>query len=236
MKLKFKIVKLEDVAENYRGLYTQGEDGAYYLDVDGAVAREKLDEFRNNNVNLLKQLEGFKDVDPTKYRELIEQHRKLSEKKLIEEGKVEELINQRVQAMKTDFERQIGEKDQALQLSNRQLETLLIDNSVRDAASKVGVAPTAIEDVLLRAKTVFRIQDGKPVAMRDGQVVYGKDGQNSIGIPDWVGSLKEQAPHLFQPSQGSGSNNIRGNGSAPTPKSPQSKIAAGLEAGSSIMS
>lgn len=236
MKLKFKIAKLEDVPENFRSLYTQGEDGSFYLDVDGAVAREKLDEFRNNNVDLMKKLENFKDVDPTKYRELMDQHRKLSEKKLIEEGKVEELINQRVQAMRSDFERQLGEKDQALQLSNRQLETLLIDNSVRDAAAKVGVAPTAIEDVLLRAKTVFKIHEGKPVAMRDGQVIYGKDGQNSIGISDWVGGLKEQAPHLFQPSQGSGSNNMRGNGGAIAPKSAQAKIAAGLESGSSILS
>lgn len=236
MSLKYKISKLEDVAEAFRSLYTQGEDGAYYLAVDGAVSREKLDEFRNTNVALMKQLEDFKGVDPAKYRELIDQHRRISEKKLIEEGKVEELITQRVQAMKTDFERQLSDKDKALQVSTRQLETLLIDNSVRDAASKVGVASTAIEDVLLRAKTVFQIQNGKPVAMKDGQIIYGTDGVNSIGISDWVTGLKEQAPHLFMASTGSGTSTGRSSGSAQPPKSAQAKISAGLQRGSSILS
>ena len=49
MSLKFQIEKLEDVAENLRSLYTPHE-GKFFLDVDGAVSREKLDEFRTNNI------------------------------------------------------------------------------------------------------------------------------------------------------------------------------------------
>ena len=45
--LKFKISKLEDVEEAFRGLYEKHTDGAYYLSVDGAVSKDKLDILRD---------------------------------------------------------------------------------------------------------------------------------------------------------------------------------------------
>lgn len=233
---KYKIAKLEDVIEAHRGFYTQGQDGAYYLAVDGAVDRTKLDEFRNNNVELMKSLDRFKGIDPDKVQEILENERKIAEKKLIDAGDIDGLVNSRIAAMKQDYEGRISTLTNNYSTANRQLETLLIDNEVRAHAIKIGVAPTAVDDVLLRAKTVFKVEEGRPVAKNDkGEVLYGKDGQNTLAVGEWIGGLKEAAPHLFQPSTGSGAHGNRGpQGPGNQNLSPAQKISAGLAAGGSI--
>lgn len=235
--MKFKYAKLEDIPEALRSYYAQGGDGAYYLQVEGAVAKERLDEFRNNNVTLQQQLEAFKGLDPTKVAEMLENERKIAEKKLIDAGDIEGLVNQRVSTMKTTYDTQVNDLQGKLSTTTRQLEVLLIDNSVREQATKLGVAPTAVDDVLLRAKTVFKVEEGRPVAKdAQGNVIYGKDGQTSLGLGEWIGGLKEQAPHLFGPSAGSGSNNNnRGGAPDKTNMSASQKIAAGMQTGSSIL-
>lgn len=232
---KFKIAKLEDVAEAHRGFYTQGADGAYYLNVEGAVGRERLDEFRNNNIELAQKLERFKGIDPEKVAEILENERKIAEKKLIDAGDIDGLVNSRIAAMKQDYEGQLTGLKKNYDLANRQLETLLIDNEVRAFAVKIGVAPTAVDDVLLRAKTVFKVAEGKPVAQdAEGKIMYGKDGQNALSVGEWMGGLKEQAPHLFQTSQGSGSTGQpRGPGNGNASMNPTQKISAGLASGQS---
>ena len=232
---KFKIAKLEDVKEEHRQFYRQGDDGAFYLIVEGAVAKEKLDEFRDKNVDLLKQMDKFKDVDPVKYKELAEEHRKLEEGELIKKGDVEGLVASRTRAMKEEYDKKYGDLEKSFNTANRQLETLIIDNSVRAEATKLGIAPTAVDDVLLRAKTIYKVEEGKAVAKdAEGKVIYGKDGQNSLAITDWIGSLKESAPHLFQTSQGSGSQHQGFRGGVDTKDmSPSQKIAAGLAKGTS---
>lgn len=234
--LKFKIAKLEDVIEAHRGFYTQGEDGAFYLNVEGAVQRERLDEFRNTNVDLMKKLDRFKGIDPEKVAEILENERKIAEKKFVDAGDIEGLVNSRIAAMKEDYENKLKTLGSQFSTANRQLETLLIDNEVRAHAIKIGVTATAVDDVLLRAKTVFKVEDGRPVAKNEkGEVIYGKDGQSSLAVGEWIGGLKEAAPHLFQPSQGSGAPGQRGNANNGQQNlSPAQKISAGLAQGGSI--
>lgn len=234
MKLKFKIAKLEEVDEQFRSLYTEGQDGAFYLSVDGAVDKTKLDEFRNTNIDLMKKLEKYGDVDPSKLQEMLENERKIQEKKLIDAGDIEGLVSQRVNTMKKEYDTKVNKLTEQLTTSNRQLETLLIDNAVREQAAKVGVVASAVDDVLLRAKTVFSVQDGKPVAKdSDGKVIYGKDGTSTLAIGEWMGGLKEQAPHLFGQSSGSGANNRPGGAPNGQNLTAAQKIAAGMQSGRS---
>lgn len=237
MKLKYKVAKIEDVAEEFRSLYEQGSDGSWTLSVDGAADKSRLDEFRNNNVDLLKKLEAFKDLDPNKVKELIETERKLAEKKLIDAGDIEGLVAQRVNAMKSDYEKKFTEMSEQLGLSTRQLETLMVDNVVREHSTKLGVAATAVDDVILRAKSLFKVKDGAPQALdSEGKTIYGKDGTASLTVAEWIGGLKEQAPHLFMASQGSGASHQQGGKPDMSKMSASQKIAAGLAGGSSILS
>lgn len=237
---KFKLTKAQFDAldDGKKAFYAANESGDYILQVEGAVDRARLDEFRNTNTTLMQRLDQFKDVDPAKIQEMLENERKIAEKKLIDAGDIDGLVNQRTATMKQTYEQQVSSLSKNLDTATRQLETLLIDNTVREQATKVGVAPTAVDDVLLRAKTVFKVEEGRPVA-KDGQgnLIYGKDGNSSLSVSEWIGGLKEQAPHLFIPSTGSGSNNNHNRATGDGPKlNPQQKIAAGLSGGSQILS
>lgn len=238
--LKFQVDSLEGInvtdIEKILGqpLYVQSEDDKkYYLNVEGVVNKDKLDEFRNNNIELTNKVKkfetDFKDVDPKKYKELVkmEQDGRFSGKTNEE---IDKIIQERVSNMRTELETQIAELTKVKDVQASQLSVLLVDNVVRDAASKNGVAGPATDDILLRAKSVFKLVDGKPVPHDErGNVIYGTDGTSPMSVGAWVSSLKKVAPHLFQQSTGSGAPGGRP-GSANTENlSSLDKIRVGLE-------
>jgi hypothetical protein len=110
MGLKHTITKLEDVPENVRTLYVAQGD-KFVLDVDGVVPKEKLDEFRNNNIALQQQIDKYKDLDPVKYRELMAIQQKITEKELLDKGEVEKLVELRVTTMRDDHDLQDGSRN-----------------------------------------------------------------------------------------------------------------------------
>lgn len=235
MPLKFVVDNLDAVPEGLRGDYQQAQDGKHYLQVEGAVHKDRLDEFRTNNVQLKKQLEQFADIDPVKAREAINLVANIDQKKLLDAGKVDEVVRQRVEAMKTDYETKLTNMGNDIQTRDKQLEVLIVDSSVRQAATQLGVLPTAVDDVILRAKTVFQVKQGNAIPFDSkGSVVYDVDGSTPLSINNWVKKLKADAPHLFQGTSGGGAFGGRGNGSMDLSKmSPTQKIAAGLEKRSS---
>ena len=83
----------------------------------------------------------------------------------------------------------------------------MIDASVRDSATQQGVAATAMDDVILRAKSVFQLKDGKATPFdTEGGVIYGSGSSEPMTVSQWVKGLTGSAPHLFTPSSGAGGN------------------------------
>lgn len=204
MALKFIVNKLEDVPEAVRNLY-RPEGEKFVLDAEGAVSKDRLDEFRNTNIQLTQQLDKLKDVDPVKYRELLGIQQKIQEKQLIEAGKVDEVVELRVRTMREEMETTNASVTNERDVAVRQLSVLMIDNAVKTFAIKHGVLPTAVDDVVLRAKAVFTVENGQPVPKSsDGKVIYGKDGKSPMPVDEWVQDLRKVATHLFQGSAGSG--------------------------------
>lgn len=230
--LKFRVDSLDGIDQNTQALYSLNDaDQKYYLQVEGVVAKEKLDEFRNNNISLAKKLEEFKDVDPVKYRDLVKMDASGKFKGLSPE-EVDKVINERVTTMRTEFETNISNLTKDNEAKSAQLSLLLVDNVVRDAATKNNVTGPAIDDILLRAKTVFKLVDGVPTPHDDkGAVIYGKDGTTPMSVQDWVTNLKKSAPHLFPGSQGGGAQGSRSSGGpSMAGMTANQKIAAGLAA------
>lgn len=231
MSLKYKVANIAEVPEALREMYEKvGEE--YILQVDGAADKGKLDEFRNNNIELLKKLETYKGIDPKKFIELTELERQKNEKELIEAGKVEEVIATRVKTLKESHDQTLAQINGQLTTANSQLELLLIDNAVKSAALSQGVLPVAIEDVVLRAKSAFKIHEGKPL-VRDakGEVVYGDDGVTPLSVEGWTKGLKKQAPHLFAGFNGSGASGSGGvNGAGGERMTALDKISQGMSA------
>lgn len=230
MALKLVVDTIESVEEAHRSLYEKTPDGKFALAVDGAVSKDKLDEFRNNNIELKKQLEKFKDVDPAKYQEAMKTLKALEEKKLVDAGNLEEVIAQRIATMSEEHRTALEERDAKLATANRQLEHLMIDTTAKSAAAQNGVISFALDDVVLRAKTVFKVVDGNVVATENGKQLYDKDGTTPLTIDSWVKGLKKSAPHLFSMPAGGGAGGSGRGGMDRSKMSSIEKIKAGLEA------
>jgi len=199
--------------------YTEDEFNA--LQTKANENKAKLDEFRANNVKLMKDMDAltakFDGIDLDSYNDMLKQQQAQKDKKLIDAGKIDELLEERTKTMREQHNKEL-EKIQGMNKTlNTQLETLVIDNAVRDSASKAGVVDTGIDDVLLRSQSVFSLKDGKAVPHdKDGNVIYGEGTSEPMSVKEWVKGQMDVAPHLFKASQGGGSEhgkNFVGSGS-----------------------
>jgi len=225
MALKLMVAKLEEVEEVFRSLYKVGGDGKFYLQTEEDVeGKKKLDEFRNNNIALMKQKEELeaklKDIgDPAQIAEMKKKLQLIEDKKMIEAGKIDELVAQKVERMRADFESQLSalkkavdDKDVALTKTNERLSEVLIDSEITKAVTAVGgVRKDAMQDIIARGKRVWRLEEGKPVPKEGDRLLFGKDGKNPMTFDEWATILAESAPFLFESSGGSGGAGNAGN-------------------------
>lgn len=235
MGLKFVVQSLSEITnEAHKALYKPQDDGTFRLDVDGVVPREKLDEFRNNNValqnektTLSQQLDKFKDIDPAKYQEF-----KSKAEAYKGDKDIEDIVNQRLTEAKKNYTDQIENLSSKLNSSESTLAKHLIGSSIREAAVKVGAVPTALKDIEGRANELFTVENGKVIPKLDGAIVYGKDGVTPMSASEWAVNLSKEAPHLFSQNQGGGANNsgARSGDKSRENMSIAEKIAAGLDA------
>ena len=242
MPLKFKFKSKDEVPAEHLSFYTE-RDGAWVLDVDGAVEKAKLDEFRNNNLALSKERDELKQrfdgIDPEEARKLLAEKQKLEEEKLLrgnadpneaekaekekaaERDRIEKVIEGRVKGIKTELEKQVGALTAERDALNTRLTTIQIDQGVTTVATKRGLRPTAIADITSRARTVFKLVNGVPAAFEaDGKSVrYGRDGLTPMTLEEWVDTQVSEAPHLFESNAGGGAaGNASGGGAGSRPQ------------------
>jgi hypothetical protein len=236
MALKFKFKSREEIPAEQVALYTE-RDGAFFLDVEGAVDKAKLDEFRNNNLALAKERDElakrFEGIDAEQARALIAEKQKAEEERLLngsphpsplpnaerekeaERERIEKVIESRVKGIKGELEKQLASASAERDALNSRLTTVQIDQGVTTVATKRGLRPTAIADITARARTVFKLVNGAPAAFEsDGKTVrYGRDGLNPMTLEEWVDTQVSEAPHLFESNAGGGAaSNAAGGG------------------------
>jgi len=213
MALKFKVKSKDEVPAELSNLYVE-RDGAWVLDADGAADKAKLDEFRANNLALIKERDElrqrFDGINPDEVRRLADEKRKLEESAALRAattaGEVEKVVEARVKAVKADLDKQLaavtGERD-AL---NSRLVAIQIDQAVVSEASKRGLRSSATPDIMARARNVFRLVNGVPTAFEaDGQTArVGKDGVTPLTLAEWIDLQVSEAPHLFESNAGCG--------------------------------
>lgn len=228
--LKFSYPTEAEIPANAKAFYKKQSDDTWQLDVEGAVPTSKLNEFRENNRTLKAENDKFKadfaDVDPAEYKKLKSRAELFDDGKLVAADKIEEKISARTTAMKTEHEKVLGELNKRAEAAEARVAEFLIDGELRKAATELGVLDTAVDDVLLRGKTTFRMVNGKATAFGlDGKEIYRpKDGE-PLNIRDFVEDLAKKATHLFKPSKGAGAEGGSGSGGsgAPGGKNPWKK-------------
>lgn len=227
MALKMLITKAEyeELPEAIQAEYVEDEDG-FILETDDESWKNKLAEFRSNNIKLQKErkklqedMEKYKDIDPEKARAAQAKLQEIEDKELLDAGEMETLVQKRVERMQSELNGKIKKLESTLEERNTELEQersrlakVVIDSEVQTEVSKVGtVRQGAMTDVLSRARSIFRLQDGQPVPVDEkGEIVYGTDGKNPLTIAEWATGLTEEAPYLFEGSSGGGSGGNEG--------------------------
>jgi hypothetical protein len=209
MALKFKFKSKDEVPAEHLSLYTE-RDGAWLLDVEGAVEKAKLDEFRANNIAITKERDELKQrfdgIDPDAVRALAAEKQKLEEAAQLKAGEVEKVFESRTKALKGEFDKQLSAVTTERDALNARLVAIQIDQGVITVASKRGLRASAMPDITARARGVFRLVNGVPTAFdTDGQTVRaGKDGVSPMTLEEWVDAQVSEAPHLFESNAGSG--------------------------------
>lgn len=154
----------------------------------------------------------WKGLDPQSVRTIMTRLENDEEAKLLAEGKTDEVIERRTERLKADhakqlanLEAQLTERDKSLEGANGTVKQLKVEGGLRQAASELGLVPSAIPDALSRAMGVFKIgEDGSLVAEKDGSTWYGKDGKTPLTPAEWLSDMKEAAPHWFPAPSGGG--------------------------------
>lgn len=229
--LKAIVDSLDDVAEPLHEFYRQ-EGDRYILDLDGVEDHPKtqglksaLDKERGNKKTLAQErkeledrLKAYEDLDPEEARAALQRQREIEEKKLLDEGEIDKLLEQRTGNMKSDYEKRLGaldkkraELEEALSRSEATLAEHIVFGELKDVAVKAGVRATALDDVLNRGRQVWRLEDGRPVARENDEPVFGPSGKE-IGMDEWIEALRDKAPHLYEESKGGGARGSSGSG------------------------
>jgi hypothetical protein len=204
------------------------------------VPKAKLDEFRDNNIALAEerdtlkatntQLSGLIGEDADNFKTELEALRKtaqqVSDGKLKKSDDIEKEVDNRVKQMKEQLEAQLIEaenKNKTLTAEvhdgKKKYANTVVDRHITDAVLKEesGVNPSALPDILSRARSTFKVNEkGEVVAMKDENVVmYGSDGATPMTADEWVTTLKKAAPHFFKGNTGGGAGGSDGNNKYP---------------------
>lgn len=251
MHLKRIVDNLEQVEEKYRDLYKKEADGKYHLQADeDPEQKAKLDEFRQNNIKLAKDLKTVQDtlagIDLEEYKELKKTSQGIKDQQLIAAGKIDEVVAERTARMKSDFEAQLKAIQKSLEDTTKERDTLsgkyateLIEGRVMRAITTLAVPrKEAVADILNRARNTFTLENGELTPKTDGKILYGKDGKSPLSIEEYAQNLVTDGPHLFESTAGGGAQGSQkgGGGSRGTGKideatwknmSPGEKLKAG---------
>lgn len=217
LKAKLSTADFEALDESLRQFYRQSGD-TFLLDAEGVEdvtgLKKTLEDLRAKRDKANQRLQEFEKLNaaPEEIIEALEDRRQRLEKKLIDANDFEGLFKARmdpiVKAKDAEIaalQRAIQEEQQRTGTLTSSLHTVVVENGITQAAQKVGVRPTAVRDVLSRARDVWKVDDGKPTPYGpDGNVLYGKNG-TPVSMDEWVASLATEASHLFEASAGGGS-------------------------------
>ncbi len=221
MALAQTVDTLDKLPESQRGWYAEA-DGKFVLDlnkveIDDTSALKKALSTEREAVKQAKAaaklavdeaMKAFEGIDPVKTRALLAKFDNEEEAALIAAGKVDDVIARRMAKRDAELQRQLetakGETEAAKGTANKFRDRVL-DNHIRAAAAKAGIHAFAVEDALLRARSLFTLDDkGDAIQVGpDGAPVLGKDGKTAFTPAEWLETMKETAPHWF-PVAGSG--------------------------------
>ena len=223
MSLKAQVDNIEEVEENFRPLY-QEQNGKFVLpEIEGLVPKSKVDEFRNNNIQLLKErdtlqenLNKYSDLDVEAAREAMKLKEDMENKKLMDEGQFEELLNKQIERNKAQFEKQFKAVEERAKIQEQlasekhnKYSGLKVDMEVRKVLDKRPELTTAARMLISdRVVNRFSLDENDNVTyVYEQSPKYNAEGQ-PYGISDFVDDVVSEFQgdsSFVKPSSGGGS-------------------------------
>lgn len=206
---------------------TGGDPDGVQVRIDAAVEKatqgllKKNDELKGEKQNARRQLDSLvESIESLGGAEGLKSLRDMRDRlendeigRLVAEGKHEEALTKKTDAMRADFEKRMIALEEAKNSADTERDELAqrlkgktLETDVRAACASLGVVESAVSDVLLRADHAFFEHADHGMAMRDtdGGVVYGKDGKTPKTIHEWLEDQSEISRHWFPVSKGAG--------------------------------
>lgn len=224
--MKAVVESLDAVPEVNRGEYEQ-RDGKFVLKLEGdhpevAGHRNKVAEFRDNNIRLMKDLDAatgklkaFDGVDPNEYVTLktrVADFEKLGK----DPNSILDVTRKQVEAATQPLLEKLTAIEAKEKAANAALARKELEATLTKAAMAVGVSESAVQDFIVRGAQVFTYEDGKVVAKNGDSPVFSKRHPAAmLDVIEWAEDLSQSAPHLFKPSKGA---NTPGGLNTPSPK------------------
>ena len=132
---------------------------------------------------------------------------------LLAEGKSSEALEKHTERMAvnhtaeiTTLTDQLTAATDAGTVDRSQLHGLLIDGEAMKAFVTAKGRETALPDIVLRAKQIFKVERNETTGQNEvlargtnGKLLQGEKG--NLTFPEWAESLKKTAPHLFPDSE-----------------------------------
>lgn len=187
------------------------------------AAKAQVDEavigLKTKNVELLGEkktlketLKTFEGIDVEEVKVATDFYKKNKDAEFLKDGTVDELIEKKTSLLTSDFETQIEELNGKLTTATTHgatyqtlFESKVIDDGLRAEAIKQGVQSAAIEDVILRGRGIFSLDETKQIEARDseGKLAVTED-KKVLNPKNWIEGLKETSPHYWPGSKGTG--------------------------------
>lgn len=131
----------------------------------------------------------------------------------LDNTKIEELVNQRLNVKVAPLQRQLAEKDNELKQSKVELENFKkkdtnrkIVDAVRSAARETKIRDSALSDLELNAERDFEVdKDTGEIRVRDGVAITA-----GLSVTEWLKERQQKNPHWWPESNGGGANGNRG--------------------------
>lgn len=216
MKPKYRYTSESEIPEALKQFYVKQADNTWIIDIDGAADAAKLREFRDNNITLTKEntdlKKAWEGLDPGEVRQLVEKKADFEASKIKDKSEFEKQMQERVNAMKTAHEAETKKLNDELAARRNRIAALTIDSALVERGLSAGLRETAQQDLILRGRNVFQLDDhDNVVAMKDGKPWYDDKG-DPMTIDNWItNTLHKEAEHLFHPNQGGGSKGGKSN-------------------------
>ena len=196
MALELIVENLDSVPEALKGMYVASE-GKFKLDVNGIEdtkgLKSALEKERTAAKEAREALKKFDGGDPDKIKAALDFFNRSEEAKMTED----ERVNKRVEKREEDIARKLAEKDAEVALAREQAakhNTRLLYGDIR-AAAPTDMHPSALEDALRHAESIFELDAEGNVVPKDGK--FGKDGKTPYSPKEWFEDSRATHPHRF---------------------------------------